>query len=288
MIQRNNHLSPLPFVTSLAEQAHRQSYAYGQIFPLYTEYNHILPFQIIRPMPSSTIMLLSVFIYRADGTFMQDITQALRYSGLDHYDYDTYFVWVYPARLLMSTAFPEGQYYLALTDNVGTCYSEVFTVVTDITPYTRIEWWDEEDFIFDDGRIVYRQPLFRNLVYLPAEIGMPEYTFNEDGEERDGFFFPQKQISEKTYRCTFLAPEYLCDVMRTIRMADHVVVTDRHGREYVCDTFLITPKWQQQGYLASVEAEFQTDTVMKKVGYARYYVERGDYNDDYENDYDRT
>jgi hypothetical protein len=161
----------------------------------------------------------------------------------------------------------------------------VFTAVHNINLFTKIEWWDEEDFVFDDGCIVYKLPTFRNKVYLPTEVGMPDYTFNEEGEERDGFFFPQKQLSEKTYRCTFLAPEYLCDVMRTIRMADNVRVTDKYGRIYDCDTFLITPEWQEQGDLASVEIEFETDTVVKKIGKGYLSAGGADFNLDYNEDY---
>ena len=54
--------------------------------------------------------------------------------------------------------------------------------------------------------------------------------------------------------------------MRFIRMSDHIRIVDGYGREYLPDTFLITPKWEVQGDLASVEIEFQTATVAKKIG----------------------
>ena len=122
-------------------------------------------------------------------------------------------------------------------------------------------------------------------MYLCTELGKPEYQFEEEGENRDGYFFPEKQISEKTYRAMCLAPEYLCDVMRFIRMADYVVITDKYGRSYDCDTFLITPKWQTQGDLASVEIEFETATVVKKIGRGYTITNKGDYNNDFNNDF---
>jgi hypothetical protein len=69
-------------------------------------------------------------------------------------------------------------------------------------------------------------------------------------------------------------------------MCDHVRVIDKYGRVYNCDTFLITPEWQEQGDLASVEIEFETDTVVKKIGRG-YTVPSGgaDFNEDYNNDY---
>ena len=77
--------------------------------------------------------------------------------------------------------------------------------------------------------------------------------------------------------------------MRFIRMADYIHITDKYGREYDCDTFLITPKWQTQGDLASVEIEFKTNTVVKKIG--RGYnitANKGDFNGDFNNDFDNN
>ena len=77
--------------------------------------------------------------------------------------------------------------------------------------------------------------------------------------------------------------------MRFIRMADYIHITDKYGREYDCDTFLITPKWQTQGDLASVEIEFQIATVVKKIG--RGYIttaNKGDFNGDFNTDFDNN
>jgi hypothetical protein len=157
-------------------------------------------------------------------------------------------------------------------------------MVNNLTPFLRIEWYNDEDFIMDGARIVYQNPTFVNRLYFATELGKPEYTFTEEGEQRDGYYFPEKQLSEKTYKCTVLAPEYLCDVMRLIRMADHVRITDKYGRQYLADTFLITPKWQEQGDLASVEIEFETSTVAKKIGRG-ILPSSGDFNNDFNDDF---
>jgi hypothetical protein len=54
--------------------------------------------------------------------------------------------------------------------------------------------------------------------------------------------------------------------MRFIRLSDYVFVQDQYGNIYRCDTFLITPKWETQGNVASVEIEFTCFTVAKKIG----------------------
>ena len=74
--------------------------------------------------------------------------------------------------------------------------------------------------------------------------------------------------------------------MRFIRMADYIHITDKYGMEYDCDTFLITPKWQTQGDLASVEIEFKTNTVVKKIGRGYIISNKGDFNGDFNNDFD--
>ena len=145
-----------------------------------------------------------------------------------------------------------------------------------------------EDLISYGWRIQYNsgQYAFHNVVYLATELGKPDYEFEETGESRDGWFFPEKMISEKSYKFQFMAPEYLCDAMRFVRMADEIKVTDKYGRTYLCDQFLMTPKWQDQGNLASVEAEFQTDTVAKAIGRALSPADLAAFNNDYNADYD--
>lgn len=285
MIQ-NNNISVLPWYTSIEQQNHRKSYAYGTIYPLFTPKRTLLPFQIMRNTSSRDITRAQ--LYDKNGVLFADITTALKETGLQIVPFASlgYDVIVYPSLLPFAIDTPDGIYYARMTDGVNVWYSEMFTIVGDLSGYLKIEWYDVENFVFDAGQIVYQNPKFHNVLYLCTELGKPEYPFEEEGETRDGYFFPEKQISEKTYRCMALAPEYLCDVMRFIRISDKVFVTDKYGRQYDCDTFLITPKWQTQGDLASVEIEFETETVAKKIG--RGYItpgRKGNFNNDFNNDF---
>lgn len=282
---QNNNISVLPWYASIDEQAHRQPYAYGETYPLYTPANSLLPFQIMRQTSAKTTADITASLYTIDGVLVEDISDPLRVSGIEIAALPTYDVIVYPARIYMTTNWQDGRYYVVLNDGNNTWYSEVFTVVQSMQPYIMVEWWNRNNLVFDAGTIVYENPLFHNRLYLCSEIGKPEYSFEEEGETRDGYFFPNKQLSEKTYKFTILAPEYLCDVMRLIRMSDYVRVRDKFGRWYDADTFLISPKWETQGNLASVEVEFQTNTVVKKLGYGYTPQDTGDYNSDFNNDY---
>ena len=282
----NNNLSVLPWYTSIEQQNARKWWVYGRVYPLFTPAGFILPFQLIVPHVT-TPNIASVLLYNANtNSVIENATTKLRNTGLTTKQFASlgYDVVVYPGMLPAFTSMQNGRYYFVATINSVTYYSEIFTVVNDIQPYMKIEWWDREDFVMDAGTIVYTNPQFKNVLYLQADIAKPEYPFEEEGETRDGYFFPTKQISEKRYRFSFLASEYLLDVMRFIRMADFAEI-EYHGQTYSLDTFLMTPEWEDNGDVAAVDAEFDTATVAKKIGLGYVKAQRGDFNDDFNNDF---
>lgn len=282
----NNNLSVLPWYTSIEQQNARKWWVYGRVYPLFTQAGYILPFQILIPHANS-VVISSVWLYDANNNVMlSNITSTIKSNGLTSKQFASlgYDVVVYPALLPIIQGIANGRYYLVALINSVYYYSEIFTVVNDIEPYLKITWWDSQDFTMDAGTIVYENPAFKNVLYLQSDLAKPEYPFEEEGETRDGYFFPTKQISEKRYRFNFLASEYLLDVMRFIRMADFAEI-EYHGQRYSLDTFLITPEWEDNGDVAAVEAVFDTATVAKKIGLGYIKAQRGDFNDDFNNDY---
>lgn len=283
----NNNLSVLPWYKSIDEQNARRWWVYGRVFPLYVPAGFLPPFQIMREHNDS-LTISNLKLYDINGILLGDFTTEILEAGITIVPFtdDGYDVIIFPGTLPVFTALNNGQYYCQLSDGQNVWWSDVFTVVNDIEPYLKIEWWDTEDFIMDAGRIVYRtnQWTFHNILYLPATLAKPEYIFTEEGEERDGLFYPVKQISEKRYKFAFLAPEYLLDVTRFIRLSDYVKIV-YHGQQYNVDAFLLTPEWDSNGDIATVQVEFETNTIAKKVGVGYIRAWRGDYNDDYNPDY---
>lgn len=283
----NNNLSVLPWYTSLEQQNARKWWIYNRVYPLFTPATFLLPWQLITPHSNMTVQnIRPVYLYnartgqRVGGDYTNAIRPLITKKEFAALGYD---VWVFAGQIPLFNQIDNGQYYLMLYLD-RSYYSEIFTVVNDIQPYLKITWWDVEDFTMDAGTIVYTNPAFKNVLYLDSSIAKPEYPFEEEGETRDGYFFPSKQISEKRYRFNFLASEYLLDVMRFIRMADFAEI-EYHGQRYSLDTFLITPEWEDSGDVASVEAVFDTATVAKKIGIGYIKAQRGDFNDDFNNDY---
>ena len=263
----NNNFTPLAWHQGDIElQSNRASYAFGHIVPLIANSQTLLPFQIVVPTGTVDINNYAVQLYTPDGVPVRTVAMTLTKVTLTDYD-----VIIYNGGVI-SPILPLGQYYLVLTSEQNTWYSDVVTVVSNTLTMTRIEWWDEADMVFPAGRIVYnwrsggQTVQYKNRMYFLEEIGMPEYTVEEEGDTRDGLFYATKVLSGKKYKMQVAQlTEAMCDALRFVHLADNVTVRDGYGRMYYCDSVLVTPEWQT-GAVASASVEIVTDTFVKQVG----------------------
>lgn len=283
-MQPSNNYSPIPWYESIAEQNARKWWINGKVYPLFAQGAFLLPFQIILPHDDGrSLGDASIILYTPDGEWVPGAAIS-ETEGLRLYQFADYDVYVWNGTTqVKSGGLENGRYYMIFNDDINVRYSEIFTVVNNIEPYLRISWYDQSDLVMDAGRIIY-QGGYINTIYLQADLAKPQYLFNEEGEERDGYFYPTKQVSEKRFNFKFWASEYLLDCMRFIRMSDFVTIAYR-GKTYQADTFLLTPEWEDAGDVAAVTAEFDTATVAKKVGVGYIRGLRGDFNDDYNADF---
>lgn len=277
----NNNFTPLAWhLGDIELQSNRASYAYGHIVPLLAHRQTLLPFQIITETDAVDMSNYTVALHNVDGTVKVANTgltlakvrivvrPADQQQGTAEVGYD---VLIYNGDAL-NDALPMGQYYLVLTSGQNAWYSDVVTIVSNTLTMTRIEWWDEADIVFPAGRIVYRYASggqtvqYKNRMFFLEEIGMPEYTVEEEGDTRDGLFYATKVLSGKKYKMQVAQlTEAMCDALRFVHLADNVTVRDGYGRMYYCDSVLVTPEWQT-GAVASASVEITTDTFVKQVG----------------------
>lgn len=266
----NNNFTPLAWHQGNIElQSNRASYAFGHIVPLIAHNQTLLPFQIITEVNAVNMSNYNVALYNVDGTVkVANTGLSLTKAG----NFGTVDVIIYNGESL-ATPLPMGQYYLVLTSGNNTWYSDVVTIVNNALTMTRIEWWDEFDLKFAAGGIVYKyvgagltSQQYKNRMYFLEEIGMPEYTVEEEGDTRDGLFYASKVLSGKKYKMQVAQlTEAMCDALRFVHLADNVTVRDGYGRMYYCDSVLVTPEWQT-GAVASASVEITTDTFVKQVG----------------------
>ena len=299
-----DNLSCIPFYTKKEHQDFRLWYAYGEKYPYYVPSDFLIHFSFTVPYHEQQPDNIEVEFYRAccseeqylgtqgayNNSFSIDFAKSttdfsaiMDMNGLTIKKDETRRISVltYFAREEEPLELEEGMYYMKITLIYGattdTFYSDVFFVKDrdKLEKMVCVKWWNEENLEYDGGFIPYGEveggQHFINSLYLDTTIAMPEYKFTEDGEERNGRFFPIKQISEKVYKMSFIAPEYLCDVMQLIRMADYIYLYDGLGRTIIVEQFEMEVKWSQGGHYAEVTCSIQTDSVIKKIGKAYSY-----------------
>ena len=155
-----------------------------------------------------------------------------------------------------------------------------------VDDYLLIEYSNSYNFELKNG-IVDFSDSFKFKCYLNTQVGKPEYDFEEEATERMGYTFIESQVSKKIYKFTFLAPEYLCDALRIVRLCETKKITSKL-QVYDLTAFSMEPEWEDQGDLAAVECEFETDTVIANIGGYTPELVGGDFNKDYNNDFKTT
>ena len=183
----------------------------------------------------------------------------------------------------------EGIYYLKLASGNGglwTYYSEVFCFTNVTKDCLELEYWNETgNFAIKNGIIAFPNNFHFKLL-LKTEIGKPEYNFEEESTKRLGYIYVESQVSKKTYKFNVIVPEYICDALRIVRLCDNKIIRCKDD-EYEAISFEMEAEWQTQGDLASVTCEFETDNVVANIGGFVPDKLGGDYNNDYNGDFDK-
>lgn len=279
----NTILSPLPFYSSLSQQNHRKDYAFGQVYSLITHKNTLLPFQVILNHTDPSIKVVQ--LCSLDTGQAIDITNSLLENRMSIISENGVNILRYPGILPITEIKYEGQYYLTVDlGEAGLIYSEVFTVCNNVDNCLLLEYYNSKNFLTKNGVVSFKDN-FRFRCYLATQIGKPEYIFEEEATERMGYTFIESQVSKKVYRFTFLAPEYLCDALRIVRLCENKQIISK-GQVYDLLTFNMEPKWEEQGDLAAVECEFETDNIIANIGGFMPDLRGGDFNKDFNADFD--
>ena len=281
----NNNISPLPFYDDLVFQNHRKDYAFGNVYPLVTYRNLLIPFQVL--LPGGTAVGSVLLIDYNTNQVYSDITDTMTDNGIKVNSYADYSILKYKAGLPIAEINREGLYYLQITiTDYGVIYSDVFSVTNNIDGYLKIEYKSSHNFELKGGIIDFSDN-FAFHCYVRSQVGKPDYEFEEEATERMGYTFIESQVSKKVYKFTFVAPEYLCDALRIVRLCDTKLIHSKQ-QMYELTTFNMDVEWQEQGDLASVECEFETDTVIANIGGYTPVLKGGDFNNDFSNDYKTT
>ena len=285
-------LSPLKFYDDAAKQCHRKSYAHGNISPLIVKQRTLPPFQFVIPsdlyLTGGILTNATLYDAKTDRVVIDNFVTALNETGFAIRQYSDFYVAMYTAQLPVLEDVKEGYYYIKLSSasDVWAYYSEVFSIMANISDCLELEYWNSVgNFSIKNGIVAFPSDFHFKLL-LKTEIGKPEYNFEEESTKRLGYSYIESQVSKKTYKFNALAPEFICDAMRIIRLCDNKLIKS-DGDEYEAITFDMEVEWQTQGDIASINCEFETDNVMVNLGgFMPDTPSSGSFNNDFNNDFD--
>ena len=262
----HNNFSPLAFRKKESKATYEKWYAFGKNYAIPASANTLTPFQFTE---------LNIPVFDPDTIEVEavneetgEMTKTGVYVSFDVMPEHGGVLYVSPGKNSFREALPQGTYRARFSIYDEVYISTPFCVIPGIetsSKYLLIEYWNDEKIVYPDGFITTgANNDFRYQMYVPATICKPKYEFEEELTKRAGYKFLELQTSTKVYAFTFVAPEFICDAMRLIRLSDYIRIS-HDGEYYNALNFEFDVDWQEQLYLAAVDCQFETDSIIQKL-----------------------
>lgn len=262
----HNNFSPLAFRKKESKATYEKWYAFGKNYAIPASANTLTPFQFTE---------LNIPVFDPDTIEVEAVneetgesTKTGVYVSFDVMPEHGGVLYVSPGKNSFREALPQGTYRARFSIGDEVYISTPFCVIPGIetsSKYLLIEYWNDEKIAYPGGFITTgANNDFRYQMYVPATICKPKYEFEEELTKRAGYKFLELQTSTKVYAFTFVAPEFICDAMRLIRLSDYIRIS-HDGEYYNALNFEFDVDWQEQLYLAAVDCQFETDSIIQKL-----------------------
>lgn len=262
----HNNFSPLAFRRKESKATYEKWYAFGKNYAIPASANTLTPFQFTE---------LNIPVFDPDTIEVEVINEETGepkktgvYVSFDVMPEHGGVLYVSPGKNSFREALPKGTYRARFSIGGEVYISTPFCVIPGIetsSKYLLIEYWNDEKIAYPGGFITTgANNDFRYQMYVPATICKPKYEFEEELTKRAGYKFLELQTSTKVYAFTFVAPEFICDAMRLIRLSDYIRIS-HDGEYYNALNFEFDVDWQEQLYLAAVDCQFETDSIIQKL-----------------------
>lgn len=262
----HNNFSPLAFRKKESKATYEKWYAFGKNYAIPASANTLTPFQFTE---------LNIPVFDPDTIEVEAVneetgesTKTGVYVSFDVMPEHGGVLYVSPGKNSFREALPQGTYRARFSIGNEVYISTPFCVIPGIetsSKYLLIEYWNDEKIAYPGGFITTgANNDFRYQMYVPATICKPKYEFEEELTKRAGYKFLELQTSTKVYAFTFVAPEFICDAMRLIRLSDYIRIS-HDGEYYNALNFEFDVDWQEQLYLAAVDCQFETDSIIQKL-----------------------
>lgn len=262
-----NNFSPLAFREKSQKATYKKWYAYGKEFALPFSTTELPPFQFtVANLPSFEPATVEVFLVN-EATGKRGETGI--YPKVDTMDEHNSVLYVSPGSNVYAKSIEPGVYRAEFTIPGGETYVSTPICVTEgietNTNFVKLEYWNDEKLAYPNGFVTTGTDNdFKFQMYIPTTFFKPKYEFEEEITKRAGYKFLELQTCNKVFGFNFLAPEYICDALRLVRLSDYIRFT-HDGEYYNALNFEYNPDWQDNGYLAAIECQFETDTIIQKL-----------------------
>ena len=262
----HNNFSPLAFRKKESKATYEKWYAFGKNYAIPASANTLTPFQFTE---------LNIPVFEPNTIEVEVINEETGepkktgvYVSFDVMPEHGGVLYVSPGKNSFREALPQGTYRARFSIGDEVYISTPFCVIPGIetsSKYLLIEYWNDEKIAYPGGFITTgANNEFKYQMYVPATICKPKYEFEEELTKRAGYKFLELQTSTKVYAFTFVAPEFICDAMRLIRLSDYIRIS-HDGEYYNALNFEFDVDWQEQLYLAAVDCQFETDSIIQKL-----------------------
>lgn len=262
-----NNFSPLAFREKSMKATYKKWYAYGKEFALPFSTTELPPFQFtVANLPSFDPTTVEVFLVdEATGT---RVATGIKIK-VDSMDGHGSVLYVSPGSNVYAKSIEPGVYRAEFAIPGGETYVSTPICVTEgietNTNFVKLEYWNDEKLAYPNGFVTTgTNNDFKFQMYIPTTFFKPKYEFEEEITKRAGYKFLELQTCNKVFGFNFLAPEYICDALRLVRLSDYIRFT-HDGEYYNALNFEYNPDWQDNGYLAAIECQFETDTIIQKL-----------------------
>lgn len=262
-----NNFSPLAFREKSMKATYKKWYAYGKEFALPFSTTELPPFQFtVANLPSFDPTTVEVFLVN-EATGTRSATGIkIKVDAMDGHGSVLY---VSPGSNVYAKSMEPGVYRAEFAIPEGETYVSTPICVTNgietNTNFVKLEYWNDEKLAYPNGFVTTGTDNdFKFQMYIPTTFFKPKYEFEEEITKRAGYKFLELQTCNKVFGFNFLAPEYICDALRLVRLSDYIRFT-HDGEYYNALNFEYNPDWQDNGYLAAIECQFETDTIIQKL-----------------------
>lgn len=286
-----NYISSIPFYDSKADVNSKKDYAFGVTYKNIVYYKNretvkLPPFVVYTDLSSSSIVSLGLTLFNSkSNTAVQTFSNVL--MNVDDNGYCTI---LFNGLDIVISNLQLGEYFLQIYafDNVHQYIfcSDYFYLTDDIHNYVLLKWKNSTN-LHINNRIIPFELGFEPFCYVDSLIGKPNYEYEEEITKRLGYEFVEMQLSKKTYQFVFIAPEYLCDALRIMKVCDNKQIIrydfQNYDRGYSVMNMGFEVSWEQPGDLAGVTITFDVDNVVSNT--SGYLPLGGDFNNDYNSDF---